>query len=543
MKSNETIQVGLHDSDRESLLKEALGHASCGPTSRPRKRGRLPCDMNLPVEAIEGSMPVPPDTGSVSHSLTDRLRVLARQSDCLQAEFIELLAQFDLAIATRTSGISDCVLWMVSELGFSRSLAFEKLRVARALRNLPLVAAHFGKAELSWSKVRALTRVATPKDEPSLVAMALKHDANDVLKLCDDYRWGKHDQLAEDDKEEADRQRFERRSVTLTPVPDGSIALKVVLPPDMAANLLRCLEHTEELLFDWNTPKVPETSLGAGDNETPSQALADRGIESRTDEQQRIENTALRQAEKFTEPTAPQRRADALVAMGEASLTGNSDGATSAERFQVVIHVDAEVLEDAIDVVARDSESADRSPPDDDYASRSDLPLPLPLPLRASIAGIAGGSISPSTARRMACDGSLLTMILKHGEPIAVGRKTRTWNAATRRAILARDGSCIFPGCGSTRNLDIHHVHEWAFGGETSVSTGASLCRRCHTRVHDEGWKITRIPDQPRMSGNTLADNPADGALVTEADSRTGKLSRVLDARGRIFRFQRDERK
>ncbi len=55
------------------------------------------------------------------------------------------------------------------------------------------------------------------------------------------------------------------------------------------------------------------------------------------------------------------------------------------------------------------------------------------------------------------------------GEPLSVGRKTRTIPPAIRRALKRRDGGCRFPGCTCTRFVDAHHIRHWADGGETSM--------------------------------------------------------------------------
>lgn len=462
-----------------------------------------------------------PPAFKTASALATTLRELVNRSDCLEAKLIETLADFDEQEGWKCSGARDCVRWMCSELGMSRALAYEKLRVARALKALPVIASCFRDGSLSWSKVRSLSRVATPEDENALVTMALDCDANVVAIRCDEYRWGKLDKLATEDEAEADRQRHERRSLLTKPLPDGSIELRVVLPPDMAANLIRCLDCQEERLFEC---RASDSSSRGSAGDRSGDTNTARSKDTDTPSSAPSPNT---ERESPVRTTAAQRRADALVAMGEAALSGNPDGLSSADRFQVVAHVDAEALEDSVTGLV------------ENY-SKTDVPndAPLPTPLRAALAGIVGGGISPSTARRLACDGSLITMIMKHGQPIAVGRKTRSWNPATRRAVIARDGCCTFPGCGATRNLDVHHVHGWALGGETSVDGGVSLCRSCHTRVHDEGWRITRIPESMRSARSTAARS-----VDRKADTRSRKTTRALDARRPVFRFERPDKR
>lgn len=81
------------------------------------------------------------------------------------------------------------------------------------------------------------------------------------------------------------------------------------------------------------------------------------------------------------------------------------------------------------------------------------------------------------------------------GEPLNVGRKTRTISAPLRRALNARDKGCRFPGCCNTRYIDAHHIEHWANGGETKPANLVSLCRFHHRAVHEGGIRIERLDD------------------------------------------------
>jgi hypothetical protein len=103
-----------------------------------------------------------------------------------------------------------------------------------------------------------------------------------------------------------------------------------------------------------------------------------------------------------------------------------------------------------------------------------------------------GPWIAAETARRLACDASIVRMIDDaDGEPLKVGRRTRSISAALRRALRARDHGCRFPGCTHRRFVDGHHVTHWAEGGETNLGNLVSLCRRHHRLVHEGGYSRT----------------------------------------------------
>lgn len=154
-----------------------------------------------------------------------------------------------------------------------------------------------------------------------------------------------------------------------------------------------------------------------------------------------------------TRPTPSMRRADALAVMAESFLKHGAEALSGGDRHQIVVHVDAESLREST-------------------AGRCELE--------------DGPSLSAETARRLACDSSVITILEdENGTPLNVGRKTRSIPPAIRRALKSRDRGCRFPGCPNTRYVDGHHIHHWAQGGETKLSNLVSLCRFHHRQVHE----------------------------------------------------------
>jgi len=408
--------------------------------------------------------------------LGSRMRKLSLKADQNRSDFFAAIVRFDELEGWRVSGASGCVRWMIDSLGLGRSRAYEQYKCATDLHALPAIAAAFAAGKLNWCKVRALLAVATPQDEQALLIAALDLTPDQVKRMCIDYRFGKDP----GSDAERDREQHERRSLTWKLQADGSVTMQIVLPPESGADVVRCLQHREELLF------------------------AD------------VDGSSTQ-----PRPTSQQRRADALVAMAHASVSGQNRGndatPAKADRQLVITHTEIDALNAAEHRLAGEPSGSD---------------APLAPPLRAAIAGVLGGSISPATARRLACEGSLVTMILEKGEPIAVGRRLRLHTTAQRRAILTRDGGCTFPGCGATRHLDVHHTTLWRDGGETSVRDGVTLCSACHRRVHDEGWRISRVPDETPVVRSPDAQARLDGA-----DERSRAIVRRLDTQRSAFRF------
>jgi hypothetical protein len=99
-----------------------------------------------------------------------------------------------------------------------------------------------------------------------------------------------------------------------------------------------------------------------------------------------------------------------------------------------------------------------------------------------------GYSIDPATLKRWACDAGIVRIIADgDSQPIDVGRRTRTIPSALRRALDLRDKGCTWEGCHAPASwCDAHHIIHWADGGETNLSNTQLLCRKHHSRTHQE---------------------------------------------------------
>ncbi|HUL82247.1 MAG TPA: DUF222 domain-containing protein, partial [Gammaproteobacteria bacterium] len=192
----------------------------------------------------------------------------------------------------------------------------------------------------------------------------------------------------------------------------------------------------------------------------------------------------------LTEPenSPAARRADALRHLAEtflARLSEETDGTPSADRYQVVVHVDQAVLTQA-------ATASDREP----HLSEID----------------DGPALAVDTVRRLACDGTLVGLVeSESGEPLDIGRKTRAIPPALKRALRARDRGCRFPGCDRTRFTEGHHVRHWADGGETKLANLVTLCSFHHTLIHEGAFGVTATDD-----GLLLFTRP-DGRRIPDA--------------------------
>jgi Domain of unknown function (DUF222)/HNH endonuclease len=175
--------------------------------------------------------------------------------------------------------------------------------------------------------------------------------------------------------------------------------------------------------------------------------------------------------------TPTQRRADALGEICRQWLASRDRPNVGGERPNVVVTIDLESL-------------VDRS------GRRAEMP--------------DTGSITPETARRLACDADVTRVITRAGsEPLELGRRTKVVPPGLRKAIAVRDRGCRFPGCGRPPGwCDAHHVVHWADGGETSLSNLVLLCRPHHRTIH-RGFGVEMVDGRPvfsRPDGTTIED-------------------------------------
>jgi len=347
--------------------------------------------------------------------------------------WLALIAEFDRRKGWSDSMTQSCAHWLNWQCGLALGAAREKVRVAHSLEELPLIGASMARGELSYTKVRELTRVATPATEKYLLDIALHGTASHVEQLVRQYRRAQEvEELSREERQQVGR------SVTFFFDDDGSLVLKARLPAEAGMLVLKALDAAEsELPLPPEDCKVP-FDVPAGTSVTIQRSLAPKIL-----------------------PTA--QRADALALVAESFLKHGAEALSGGERHQIVIHVDHETLKER---------AAGRSEFED------------------------GPGMPAETVRRHACDCSYVKITENdRAEPLDVGRKMRSIPPALKRALNSRDQGCVFPGCNHKKYVDGHHVHHWAEGGETKLSNLVSLCRFHHRLVHEGGVTIQRLDD------------------------------------------------
>ena len=345
-----------------------------------------------------------------------------------ECRFVLMVAEVDRRGIWADQGAQTCAHWLSWRCGLSVGVGREHVRVGRALSELPAVRTAFANGELSYSKVRAITRVATPAIETSLLEMAGFATASQLETIVSAFR------RAAPDEGVAALERHRRRSFYSYTDDDGMVVIHARLSPEDGAAVLAAIEATRQELLD----DAHRTGKGASgvSAETPGAG-----------------------SEPAYEPAAASR-ADALVAVCETAREGAATGRpfVSGLRASVVVHTDRQVLLDP---------GADGC---------------------AHIEGV--GVVSAHTVQRLVCDAAVSTESFSpDGTAVPEGR-TRHVPDSLRRAVLTRDGGCRWPGCGRRRYVDIHHVVYVSQGGRTRLGNLATLCRAHHRMVHEGGYRL-----------------------------------------------------
>jgi hypothetical protein len=169
--------------------------------------------------------------------LEAQITQLAGHLNAANYRWLMLVAEFDRREGWADGSTPSCAHWLGWKCGIDAGAAREKVRVARALEALPLISAAMARGALSYSKVRALTRVATAQTEDTLLMIALHGTAHHVETLVRRYRRAQEAcELGRDAVQHA------HRGVHWFYDDDGSLVLRARLPAETGALLVQALE-------------------------------------------------------------------------------------------------------------------------------------------------------------------------------------------------------------------------------------------------------------------------------------------------------------
>jgi hypothetical protein len=408
---------------------------------------------------------------------------LAAHIHAATCRWLGLVAEFDRRSGWAQWGCKGCAQFLSWRCAIAPGAAREHVRVARRLQELPLIRAAFAEGRLSYSKVRALTRVENVEHEDGLLGLARHSTAAQLERMVRAYRG-----VVVAERAAAGRPQ---RYVTWQHADDGSLVLRARLPAEEGAMVVAAIEAGMDRLQEDDMADegdVAPKPLAAGDVSAETRA-ADRELGA--------QSLASEDVSAETRQTLSERRAEALVFMADNLLAGEAQERSGGDRYQVVLHVDRAALAAGAD-------------------GRCEL--------------ADGAPLAAETARRLGCDAAIVPLIERDGRPLTVGRKTRSVPPALRRALASRDGGCRFPGCTTRRLVDAHHIRHWAHGGPTSLDNLVQLCRHHHRLLHEGGYSVERAgPDFVfrRPDGRRLpaVPRPPRGhvAVLRDANRRRGR--------------------
>jgi hypothetical protein len=487
----------------------------CGE-SRGRQTPRL--------ENVRLSGPIPECDRELGQEITSLARWISAGPT---HRMLELIAAFDRRGAME--GRRAPVLRPLAPCGDGLSLgaAREKVRTARALTAMPQTSEAMKQGDLSYSKVRAMSRavddVEDAQAEAELVARAKEQTTAQVEQMI---RGFKH-LGGRVEEAELERRRYAARYLSIRPDGNGMYQIRGTLPAEVGALLMRAVEAAGDALFreEWAGGSKEDGTGTAREKRSRHSHGKDAGVARKERSGGFMEAAAAGSRDqgsagsRSNQPnlSPSQRRADAMGLLAERAMAagfgggGGTDGGesrfadggnagagpdesscacdapplsgTRAERYQVFLHVEPSTLQAEGEI------------------GRSHLE--------------DGTRVSAETSRRLSCDAGVVKVTTdEDGSVLDVGRRTRTIPPALRRALQVRDGGCRFPGCG-LRFTEGHHLVHWADGGKTTLDNLVLLCRFHHRRVHEDGFGVRA---RARRGGPGLRSNGAGDFSRGEGD-------------------------
>lgn len=376
---------------------------------------------------------------------------MERQPDiCSDTELSESLASLGVAIAAgqrdllrfvrehdrrrlwERDGCRNMGQWLAGHFGISVFAGMRWTHAAHALEYLPLISAALEAGQISLDKVLQLARFATCETENELLRYARRASLSALRKRAD---------LAtrpplEDFNDDHHARFLEWRKINDT----GAIYLEGLLPAADGAIVTKALRRIADGLEETPAPPARESTDDIPDWFDPNDLLSAREVEPASE-------------------GLPQKLADALVALASNQIAEDAD----TDRATVVVSTSLAALQS--DELGCDLEGS--------------------------------GVIHADVARRISCDCRLQFVLRERGgHAVGIGHASRNVPGYLRRELFHRDGGCTFPGCGTRRFLDAHHIWHWEAGGPTDLDNLVLVCHFHHKLVHELGWRVDLDEDQ-----------------------------------------------
>ena len=471
--------------------------------------------------------------------LEDGICLRAGRIAAAQAELLMWIAEFDRREGWGGTGLLSCAHWLSWRIGLSPSAAREQVRVARRLEDLPVVAAAFTAGCISYSKVRAVTRVAEPDDGVDWVQLARHSSAAQLEKIVRGVRRAKANEAADADPETAawklrTRTRYDGNGNFVLTI-SGPAQYLPVVQAGISAKRAELQRERDAEPVDEVTEPEPEPEPDAEATEAdPAGASAEAPVLS--DDTADLDEPApgwpsgtsrrdaraagaafveaqRRLAAEEVEQTGVAPSSDYVPSSEPAAPAEGNDGA-SAEAPEVDV-TDEVTDAEALLALAQDVLAAEQLA-HPDIARRRRPQLTAHIDPLSGWARQADGELLPPSSLRAVMktlpgrDGVLrlrpITPADLHRHDL--GRTQREANVSLRALLSSLDGErCRFPGCTRHKKLHAHHVVYWSDGGETSLDNLVLVCSRHHTLIHAQRFRLVLHPDR-RLEVHTAEGTP-----------------------------------
>ncbi len=503
------------------LPQETAQHAELIPEDAPE---------HPTLDVVPGHLDFVPDDPAELRRAVTRMAGHINHADW---RFIKLIAAMDRRRGWDERGYCNLGNWLDHRCGLGPCAARERIRIGRALARLPCIDVAFRDGILSYSKVRAITRVANRENEAMLLAIAGRSSAAELESLV-----RAHERVGASDRERVCSE--ERRSLSWH-YEDGMVVITAAVPAERGALVVEALRkvvdaRTDERDAHYESLLAADCARVAAKSDA---APADAGFVAEPTEPGSVRNEVTNGAAEAVPAREGQRANGAAVA--EPALVDDRPGDVSAETERPA---------------ARDAE--------DEATGALDLPAPFAFELsttgqryadalldiaehylangpgqrprrtgqryevvltigRNELAkqSAAGGAryhvdrdwgVDEEDARQIACDADL-TEFIQDAERNLLNfeRRRRIVPARLMRALKLRDHDrCRFPGCPHQRYVEAHHIRHWIDGGETRLDNLVLLCSAHHRLLHHGAFHIA-------VEGGDVVFVSRDGEVIEPA--------------------------
>lgn len=457
-------------------------------------------------------------SSSISLSSTEclevRLSSVVGVLNRAHAQLVDIAAEALATQAWAGDGISSPTHWLVLRAGLSRSRAAQVLEVARRRDELPVTLDALAAGELSLEQVGPIARRVPAAYEASVCELARFATVPQIVRATStEFRAPAvepPESAPETERAETESDRETESGHETGSSETGSSETEACVP-EPAPRLSMRHDDAGWFHLQYDAP----SDIGA---------LVESAVREATDSLWRLYNTKTPGNTETDEgdPSgtsgSPRPAARASAARKSASEAGEAGEPRTTVRVSFadgLHHLAASRLEGLASPSRRDA-------------------YRVYVHLDTDLGWLTGRPCLPRhIVNRLTCDAKLQPVWHTDGVPVSVGRSQRTVPRHTRRLVLDRDRGCRYPGCASTRHLEVHHIVHWILGGLTDLDNLVALCPRHHAAHHRGEFTITGDPNLPDADpGDRARPGERSGLRFTTANGLPVRYTAPATTRG-----------